>query len=107
MWLDSMITERELGSQSELARRLFTSHATVNRWMAGATMPHYSHVAALAHVPQVSPTEVLVALKVPPDLTDSEFAVITELWDAAGGEQRRAIADVGQAPNHCWLEGSQ
>jgi transcriptional regulator with XRE-family HTH domain len=97
LWLDRMITERELGSQSELARRLFTSHATVNRWMNGATLPDYNQVAAIARVLQVSRAEVLTELGVLPDLADPEFAAIVELWAAATEEERQTLATVGRS----------
>jgi transcriptional regulator with XRE-family HTH domain len=102
-----MITERELGSQSEVARRLYVSHATVNRWMSGATLPDYNQVAAIAQVFQVSRAEVLTELGVLPDLDDPEFAAIAEVWTAATEEERHTISDVGQALIRRRLDSSQ
>lgn len=106
-WLDRMITERELGSQSEVARRLFTSHATVNRWMSGATLPDYNQVAAIAQVLQVSRAEVLTELGVLPDLDDPEFAAIAEVWAAATEDERQTIADVGRSLIRRRLDNAQ
>lgn len=105
LWLDKTITERGLGSQSELARRLYVSHATVNRWMNGVTLPDYNQVAAIARVLGVSRHEVLTELGILPDLTDPEFAAIVELWAAATEEERQMLATIGRGLLRRQLDG--